>query len=152
MTPRQLFRTFAFAEVVTWAGLITALIVRAAGGWPGAVSIAGGLHGFVFLCYGVTTVFVWVNQRWSAGTGILGLVSAIIPFATVPVELGLDKRGLLNGGWRLAPGGDAPRGFIEHVQAFVLRRPLLSVLILLVLVVAAFSTLLWLGPPQLPGS
>ncbi len=147
MSPRILFRTFATAEAFTWAGLITALILRATGVTDSAVSIAGGLHGFVFLSYCVVTVFTWVNQRWGAGTGVLGLALAVVPFATVPFEIVLDKRGKLTGPWRLRPGGDEPRGFFEHLQALVLRRPIVSVVILLALVVAAFVTLLWLGPP-----
>lgn len=147
MSPRTLFRTFAFAEVVTWAGLITAMILRGTGVTDAAMPIAGGVHGFVFLCYGVTTVFVWVNQRWKAGTGILGLITAVVPFATVPFEFAIDRKGLLAGGWRLAPGGDAPRGFIEHVQAWVLRHPLLAIVLLVVLVAVVFAVLLILGPP-----
>ena len=147
MSPRLLFRIFAFAELVTWAGLIAALVLRGAGVTEDLVRPAGGAHGFVFLSYCVVTVFVWVNQRWKAGIGVLGLVLAIVPFATLPFELWLDKRGMLTGDWRLAPGKDAPRGFIEHVQAWVLRHPFLSVLILLAGVTAAFSVLLWLGPP-----
>lgn len=147
MSPRLLFRTFAFAEVVTWAGLITAMVLRATGVTDGLVPIAGGVHGFVFLCYGVTTVFVWVNQRWPFGAGILGLISAVIPFATVPFELVIDHKGMLAGGWRLAPGGEAPRGFVEHVQAWILRHLLLSVVLLIVLVAVVFAVLLYLGPP-----
>ncbi|GAB2553892.1 DUF3817 domain-containing protein [Leucobacter ruminantium] len=147
MSPRQLFRLFAFAEVVTWAGLITALVLRGAGVTAAAVPVAGGIHGFVFLCYCVSTVFVWVNQRWSAGRGILGLACAVIPFATVPFELMTDRRGLLAGPWRLAPGGETPRGFVEHVQAWILRNPWWSVAILVALVTVAFVVLLQLGPP-----
>jgi len=147
MSPRLLFRLFAFAEVVTWAGLITALILRATGVTAAAVPIAGGIHGFVFLCYGVTTVFVWINQKWSAGRGILGLVCAVIPFATVPFELATDKRGLLAGPWRLAPGGEEPRGFVEHVQAWILRHPWWSIVVLVVFVTVVFFVLLQLGPP-----
>lgn len=147
MSPRLLFRIFAFAELVTWAGLITALILRGTGVTENLVGPAGGAHGFVFLSYCVVTVFVWVNQRWRAGVGVLGLVLAIVPFATLPFELWLDKRGLLDGGWRLAPGKDAPKGFVEHVQAWVLRHPFLSIVILLAGVTVAFSVLLWLGPP-----
>lgn len=147
VTPRLLFRTFAFAEVATWAGLITALIVRQVAGETPWVTVAGGIHGFVFLCYSVVTVFVWVNQRWKFGVGALGLIAAIIPFATLPFELVMDKRGKLNGVWRLRPGGDAPKGFIEHVQAWVLRHPYLAIVLGLLGVVTAFIVLLILGPP-----
>lgn len=146
VTPRRLFRTFAMAEMFTWAGLITALILR---GFDitNIVPIAGGIHGFVFLCYSTTTVFVWVNQKWRFALGISGLLLAIVPFATVPFELSVDRRGLLNGGWRLGPGGETPRGFVEHVQAWVLRHLVLSVVLLILFVTMLFVTLLWLGPP-----
>lgn len=147
MTPRTLFRIFANAEMVTWAGLILALVLRATGVTDKAVPVAGGLHGFVFLSYCVSTVFVWVNQKWKAGLGVTGLLLAIVPFATVPFELSVDKRGLLAGPWRLAPGGDAPKGFIEHVQAWVLKRPILAIVLLLVGITVVFTVLLWLGPP-----
>lgn len=147
MSPRALFRTFATAEAFTWAGLITALILRATGVTDSAVPIAGGLHGFVFLSYCVVTVFTWVNQRWGAGIGLLGLVLAVVPFATVPFEIVLDRRGRLAGGWRLRPGGDAPRGFFEHLQAWVLRRPWLAIVLALALVIVVFVVLLWIGPP-----
>lgn len=148
ISPRRLFRSFALAEMFTWAGLIAAIILRATG-VTNLVPIAGGIHGFVFLCYSATTIFVWVNQRWRFGLGFTGLLLAVVPFATVPFELAVDRRGLLAGDWRLAPGGDAPRGFIEHVQAWVLRRPLVAVVLLLAFVVVLFVVLLWLGPPQL---
>ncbi len=146
ISPRILFRSFAIAEVFTWAGLITALILRALD-VTNIVPIAGGIHGFIFLSYATSTVFVWVNQKWPARLGITGVLLAIVPFATVPFEMYVDRRGLLEGGWRLAPGGDAPRGFVEHVQAWVLRNVWLAVLLLVALVAALFVTLLWLGPP-----
>lgn len=147
MSPRALFRTFATAEAITWAGLITALVLRGTGVTDAVVPIAGGVHGFVFLSYCVTTVFVWVNQRWRPATGVLGLALAVVPFATVPFEIVLDRHGMLLGPWRLRPGGDEPRGFIERSQAWVLRRPLVAIGIIVVIVVVVFLTLLWLGPP-----
>ncbi len=146
ITPRALFRTFALAEMFTWAGLILALILRAVD-VANIVPIAGGIHGFVFLCYVTSTVFVWVNQKWPASVGIPGLLLAIVPFATFPFELFVDRRGLLDGGWRLAPGGETPSGFVEHVQAWVLRHVLLAAGLLALLIVVVFLTLLWLGPP-----
>ena len=79
--------------------------------------------------------------------GGAGLLLAIVPFATVPFEIIVDRKGLLAGDWRLAPGGEAPHGFIEHVQAWVLRHVLLSIILLILLVTTLFITLLWLGPP-----
>lgn len=147
MSPRLLFRSFATAEAVTWAGLILALVLRATGVTDAAVPVAGGIHGFVFLSYCVVTVFVWVNQRWGAGTGVLGLALSIVPFATVPFEIVLDRKHKLSGPWRLRPGGDQPRGFVEQVQAWVLRRPLLAIGLLVIAVAVVFVVLLWLGPP-----
>lgn len=147
MSPNTLFRIFATGEAITWAGLITALILRATGVTDAAVPVAGGVHGFMFLAYCVVTVFVWVNQRWRAGTGLLGLFLAVVPFATIPFEVFLARRELLRGQWRLRPGGDQPRGFVEHIQAAILRRPILSVIALLAAVTLVFLVLLWLGPP-----
>lgn len=147
VTPRALFRIFATAEVVTWAGLIAALILRATGVTEEAVSVAGGIHGFVFLSYCAVTVFVWINQKWSAGLGILALALSIIPFATLPLELTIDKKGKLAGDWRLAKGGEDPVGFFEHIQAWVLRRPILAICLVVVLLAVVFSVLLFLGPP-----
>ena len=147
MSPRLLFRTFAFAELVTWTGLITALVLRGTGVSDALVAPAGGVHGFVFLSYCVITVFVWVNDRWSFGTGLLGLATAVVPFATLPFELVMDHRGKLGRSWRLGAGGEQPRNFIERVQAWVLRHPWWALVILAVGVTAVFSLLLWLGPP-----
>lgn len=146
VSPRVLFRSFAIAEMFTWAGLIAALILRAFD-VADIVPVAGGIHGFVFLCYSATTIFVWVNQRWRVSLGLTGLLLAVVPFATVPFEVVIDRRGLLTGNWRLAPGGEAPRGFFERVQAWVLRHVILSIALLVILVTALFITLLWLGPP-----
>ena len=133
--------------MVTWAGLITALILRANGVTPLVVSIAGGIHGFIFLSYGFITVFVWVNERWKARIGVLGLVSAVIPFATVPFELAIDRRKLLSHVWRLGREGATPVGVLERLQAWVLRHPFLAMVIVVIGVAAVFATLLWLGPP-----
>lgn len=146
VSPRLLFRSFAVAEMFTWAGLITALILRTFD-VANLVPIAGGIHGFVFLCYSATTIFVWVNQGWRLRLGLTGLLLAIVPFATVPFEIVVDRKGLLAGDWRLAPGREEPHGLIEQVQAWVLRNVLLSIILLMLLVTVLFITLLWIGSP-----
>lgn len=153
MTPRLLFRIAAIAEAITWAFLLTAMFLKYVTQTTDAlVPPAGGIHGFVFLCYVAVTVFVWVNRRWSVGTGLVGLASAVVPFATIPFDVVMDRRGRLNGPWRLAPGGEAPRGAIEHAQAWVLRRPALAAVAAVVLVSLVFVALLVVGPPVPPPS
>lgn len=147
MSPRILFRTFATAEFITWGLLILGLILRAVGVNPAIVFVTGSLHGFVFLSYGAVTLFVWINQRWRASVGVLGLLTTLIPFATLPFELAIDKRGLLDRSWRLAAGGESPRNWLEHIQAWVLRRPWLSVVLGVIAVALVFTVLLMLGPP-----
>ncbi|WP_237715769.1 DUF3817 domain-containing protein [Arthrobacter sp. M2012083] len=148
MQPRTLFRTVAFAEAVTWTLLLIGLFLKYVTRTTDVgVSIAGGIHGFVFLCYAATAAFTWINQKWATRTGLLAIASAVIPYATIPMEKSLDRRGLLAGGWRLAAGGESPQGGFEKAQAWVLRNPILAVVVTLVAVGAVFSFLLFMGPP-----
>jgi integral membrane protein len=148
MNPRTLFRTVAVAEAVTWAFLLLGMFFKYVTRTTEAlVPPAGAVHGFVFLCFVVATLFIWINQRWSIQTGLLGLASAIVPFATVPFERWIERRGRLAGGWRLAPGAEAPRNSVETVQAWVLRSPLVALLVTIVGISVVFSVLLLVGPP-----
>lgn len=147
-TPLSLFRALAFAEAVSWTLLIAGLIVRATTGWAPAVTIGGGIHGFVFLSYGATVVLVALNNRWPAGPTAVALISAIIPYATVPTELWVHRRGLLAGIWRVEQAADATDArWYDAPLAWFLRRPWLLFVGILVAVVAIFAVLLILGPP-----
>lgn len=147
MTPRKLFRSLAFAEAVTWTLLLAAMFTKYVLDNETFMPIAGGVHGFVFLSYAASTVFVGVNQKWAVPTIFLGLVTAVIPYTTIPFERTMDRRGKLDGGWRLAPGGETPAGPAEKVQAVVLRRPALSAAVALVAIAVVFCVLLVMGPP-----
>jgi integral membrane protein len=148
MNPRTLFRLVAVAEAVTWAFLLLGMFLKyVTRSTEALVPPAGAAHGFVFLCFVVTLVFVWINQRWSPVTGLLGLASAIVPFATVPYEWWIERRGQLAGAWRLAPGAETPRNPLERVQAWVLRSPLAALLVAVVGISVVFSVLLLVGPP-----
>lgn len=148
MTPRTLFRSVAIAEAGTWVFLLAGMYLKyVAETTDAVVSIAGPVHGFVFLTYLVSTSFVWVNQRWSAGTGVLGLLAGVIPLATVPFDWWLERKAKLDGGWRLGPGKDRPAGAVENLQAWVLRNPLTAVLVAIIGVSVVFAALLIIGPP-----
>ena len=150
LTPKSLFRLFAVAEVVTWALLISALVIRATMGMGSEVFfVVGASHGFTFLGYGVTAVLVGINQRWSIGRLIFGVVLAIVPFATVPFDRSVERKGLLEGPWRVTKSDD-PRdsNWFDSLFRWFIARPLLLLLVLVSFVVSLFSFLLFLGPPS----
>lgn len=136
-------------EGVTWALLIGALVVRATIGIPPlALTIIGGLHGAVFLGYGVSAALIGVNNRWGFGRTVLAIGLAIIPFATVPFEIAAERKGRLVGEWRRTKSAD-PRdeNSFDSLFRWFINRPLLLALVLLTVVLAIFSTLLFIGPP-----
>jgi integral membrane protein len=147
--PKQLFLLFAKGEAVTWTLLISALIIRAAGDpIPHVVTIAGSIHGAVFLGYAVTALLVGINQRWSFGRLALAVGLAIVPFATIPFERKLIRTSALDGAWRTAKSED-PRDafFIDAFFRWFIARPIVLLAVLLVAVPAVFAFLLFLGPP-----
>lgn len=147
MTPRRLYSTIATAEMITWALLILGIILKYSSVTPLGVRIAGPIHGFTFLTYGAITILLWINNRWSLPRFVAGLISTVIPFATLPFERNTEKAGLLDGPWRFANSSEQPHGFLEHCLALVVRRPLLAAIIILVAVSIVFAILLSLGSP-----
>ncbi|WP_313822126.1 DUF3817 domain-containing protein [Citricoccus sp.] len=148
--PRALYRVFATAEMFTWALLILAMVLKYSGATEVLMPAAGGAHGFVFLCYCVVTVGVWINQRWGSGRGAAAVLLAVVPFATLPFERSLARRGEPDATWRLVDGrtGDlGPRGFWESLEAWVLRNVILAAVVTAVVVVVVFTLLLMAGPP-----
>ena len=147
-TPARLFRVLAIAEAITWTLLISALIARAVGATPLLVTIAGGIHGFVFLAYAATAIVVAKNQRWSPGIAALAIGSAVVPYATIPTELYLHRTGRRDGAWRLTATQD-PRDHTWHdrLMRTALNRPLVLAGVLVLAVVGLYVLLLIVGPP-----
>jgi integral membrane protein len=148
VTPKLLFRVVAIAEAVTWTLLIAGLVLRAATGWGLGVTIGGGIHGFVFLAYAGIALLVGIDRRWPAATVVLTVAAAVVPYATIPVEIALARRGRLDGDWRREPDPAAPdRSFLDALVRWFVRRPAVLVAVFAVLLIAIFAILLALGPP-----
>lgn len=148
MTPRTLFRTFAFAELVTWTLLISALIARALGANPVVVVIAGSIHGAVFLSYGTSAALVGVNGRWRVRRIVLGVAVSIVPYATLPFEIVTDRAGLLAGPWRREHSGHpADDHWFDRLFRWFIARPLLLIVVLIAVVTLVYLALVSLGPP-----
>ena len=152
VTPRSFFRVVAIAEAITWTMLIAGLLMKyvftmgATGDL--AVRIGGTIHGFVFITYAATVIIVGFNQRWSIPLIALGVVTAVVPYATIPFDIAMDRRGRLEGDWR-TEATDDPRdnGWIDRPLRWFLARPILLVVVFIVAVVAVFFAALAIGPP-----
>ena len=145
MTPSKLYRTVAVAEAVTWALLLTGMFLKYVTETTElGVQVFGMVHGVVFIAYCLVTVIVAVDQRWSLGRLVLGLVAAVPPFATLLFESYADRRGLLGDSWRSrADSPTAP----QRAVCWLLRHHRLAAGLLVVAVAALTGAALVVGPP-----
>ena len=59
---------------------------------PMAVTIVGGLHGFLFVSYVIMVAFVKFKKRWSILWGIWAVFLAFIPFGTFYLDKQLKTK------------------------------------------------------------
>jgi integral membrane protein len=90
------FRFLAVAEAVSWVGLLTGMYVKYVPETTEAgVEFFGPVHGVLFLAYLLALVLLWRPLRWSMSVVALGLVSAVVPLATVWFERWAARTGRL---------------------------------------------------------
>ena len=146
MSPRRIYRVAATAEAITWALLLVGMFLKYVTETTElGVSIFGMVHGVVFIAFCLTTVLVWLDQEWPFSRLALGLAAAVPPFATVPFARYAERSGLLAPEWRLRSAG--PRGPLERVAAWLLRRPFQGLAVGAVAVVGLTGLALLVGPP-----
>lgn len=149
ITPRQFYRVVAIAEAVTWTLLITGMLLKyvVQAGSLG-VLIGGSLHGLVFVTYAGTAILVGVNQRWSLKLIAGAVVTAIVPYATIPFDRWLERRGLLEGDWRTSTTDD-PRDhtWVSRLLRWMLNHPVILAGAFAAAVAVIVTVLLVLGPP-----
>jgi integral membrane protein len=113
-----------------------------------AVRIGGFTHGFVFIAYGMTAVLVGVNQRWSLPLIAGAVGTAVLPYATIPFDRFLERRGRLDGNWRSTATSDPrDRSWVNVLLRVMLNRPILLGTLFVVGLVSIMATLLVIGPP-----
>ena len=146
MRPRPLLRTVARVEAVTWALLLLGMVLKYVTETTElGVRVFGMAHGVVFLAYCLTVVAVAVDQRWRPGQALLGLASAVPPFATLWFERYAEARGLAGDAWRLRR--DDPAGVVERPVAWLVRKPLAGAGAGVLAVAALTAVALAVGPP-----
>ncbi|GAB6899470.1 hypothetical protein JCM9957A_25600 [Kineosporia succinea] len=90
------FRVVAFAEAVSWLGLLIGMYLkRVAETTEVGVQVFGPIHGGVFVAYVLLTLYTARVQRWAIGTTLLGLAASIPPFFTVIFEVWAKRTGKL---------------------------------------------------------
>jgi integral membrane protein len=146
VSPLLLFRRVAIAEAVTWALLLTGMFLKYVTETTElAVRVFGMAHGVVFIAYCLVTLLVGIDQRWSRGRVLLGLVSAVPPFLTVWFDRYAERRGALAPSWRLVT--EAPERPLDRPVARLLRNPLRGALVGVVSVAVLTGVALVVGPP-----
>jgi integral membrane protein len=149
LSPRSLFRTVAIAEAITWTLLIAGMIgkyILDLGGL--GVTIGGSAHGFVFIAFVLTVALVGVNQRWSIALLATAVGSAVIPFASIPFEIWATRSGRLDGPWKREATGDrADHTVRARIVRWMVRRPAVAAIILVVALAVIMTVLLQVGPP-----
>ncbi|MGH7217852.1 MAG: DUF3817 domain-containing protein [Candidatus Microsaccharimonas sp.] len=84
----DVFRFFAFAEVVGWSMLIFGIVYRNLGlpEGPSVVSFAGHTHGMIMACYYVIVLVTARSMEWGPWRVIAALIAGIPPYGTVVFE------------------------------------------------------------------
>ncbi|WP_313812922.1 DUF3817 domain-containing protein [Glutamicibacter sp.] len=94
---RQLFRIVSFVEVVTWIGMLTAMVFKYfINGNAMGVTIFGWAHGLTWLAYLVITTLTALTFRWRIWVWLTGCVGSGLPFITWPFEYWMMKSGRLD--------------------------------------------------------
>ncbi|WP_319447761.1 MULTISPECIES: DUF3817 domain-containing protein [unclassified Mycobacterium] len=94
------FRLIAFAEAVSWVGLLVGMYFKYLGTprTEVGVKVFGMAHGLIFIAFVVTAVLVGIAAKWSARTWLLALLASIVPLASVIFLIWADRTGLLGVG------------------------------------------------------
>ncbi|MCU0308809.1 MAG: DUF3817 domain-containing protein [Thermoleophilia bacterium] len=92
-----LFRVAAFAEALSWAGLLVGMLFKyALGGSEIGVQVFGPIHGVVFIGYMAAALYAWTTLGWRQWVGVTALAAGIPPFTSVAFEWWARRRGLLD--------------------------------------------------------
>ena len=85
-------RLVAFLEGISFIILLfVAMPMKYLAGDPTLVKIVGGIHGFLFVLFGILLVMTWIDKRWSFKTVFLIFLSSLVPFGTFYIDYKILK-------------------------------------------------------------
>jgi integral membrane protein len=90
------FKLVAFAEAVSWLGLLLGMFFKyVVEAGEGGVRVFGPVHGTVFVAYLVVALLTARQQRWRIPTILLALAASVPPFCTAVFEMWAQRTGRL---------------------------------------------------------
>lgn len=93
----RLFTLATIGEATTWVGLLIGMFLKYVTETTAlGVTIFGALHGGMFLIYLLIAIVAGIVLRWPFWAFVIAVIAAIPPLVTIPVEILLRKKGLLN--------------------------------------------------------
>lgn len=93
----RLFRYVAFAEALSWLGLLIGMFFKYAldPGTEIGVTVFGPIHGGLFVLYVVVALAAALHFRWSVPVTLVAVGASIPPFATAIFEIWAARTGRL---------------------------------------------------------
>ena len=87
------FRLIAFAEAVSWVGLLTGMYFKYLGSpqTEVGVKVFGPIHGGIFIAFVVSALLVGIAFKWGAVTWLLALLGSIVPLGSVIFLIWADR-------------------------------------------------------------
>jgi integral membrane protein len=91
------FRLIAFAEAVSWVGLLVGMYFKYLGSPRNelGVKVFGMAHGLIFIAFIATGLLVGMAAKWPLRTWLLGLLASIVPLASVMFLIWTARSGQL---------------------------------------------------------
>jgi integral membrane protein len=91
------FRIIAFAEAVSWVGLLVGMYFKYLGSprTEIGVKIFGMIHGLVFLAFVVAALVVGIAFKWAVSSWLLALLGSVVPLGSVIFLIWVERAGRL---------------------------------------------------------
>ncbi|MGB3356603.1 MAG: DUF3817 domain-containing protein [Mycobacterium sp.] len=89
------FRLIAFAEAVSWIGLLLGMYFKYLGSprTEVGVKIFGPVHGAIFVAFVGAALLVGIAHKWGLVTWLLALLGSIVPLGSVIFLIWADRTG-----------------------------------------------------------
>ncbi len=71
--------------------LFLAMPLKYGSGMDMAVTIAGSVHGALFILYIAAVIFVWIQRRWTFLRAIIAMTVSVIPFGPFVFDKSLRR-------------------------------------------------------------